>query len=57
MNKKKIFNQLVLLFLTTSLFSQVHTNIVQQKTYGGNQDDEFAVAIQTIDGGYLVGVI
>ena len=55
MNKKKIFNQLVLLFLTTSLFSQVHTNIVQQKTYGGNQDDEFAVAIQTIDGGYLVG--
>jgi len=43
-------------FLIFSLsFSQVNTTIVRQKTYGGNKIDFFAKAVQTEDGGYLVG--
>ena len=36
--------------------SQVHTEVIRQRTYGGSLADNFIKAVQTSDGGYLVGV-
>ncbi len=51
--KKNVFSFLFCLNVLY-LFSQVQTNIVRQKTFGGNLSDHFSKALVTSDNGYFV---
>jgi hypothetical protein len=53
---KKLYLIILLQLIAYAGFSQVQTNIIRQKTYGGNQKDLFSKAVKTSDGGYLIGV-
>jgi len=54
--KKQFLVIFFLLFANLLVYSQVNTDIIRQKTYGGSSADYFIKAVQTNDGGYLVGV-
>jgi hypothetical protein len=53
--KKQFLLSALILFVNIALIAQVNTTIIQQKTYGGSDNDYFSEAIQTNDGGYLIG--
>jgi len=54
--KKSILIILYILFANGIIYSQVHTEVIRQRTYGGSLADNFIKAVQTSDGGYLVGL-
>lgn len=52
--KRNILSSLVLALITISIYAQ-DPNILWQRTIGGSEDEHVTIAIETTDGGFIIG--